>query len=355
MYIETSDVGLTFDDVLLVPQFSEIKSRADVDLSRNGLLGPMRIPILSSNMDTVTEADMAIAVTKAGGRGVFHRFYSDDVKLLMDVRRFQGAIAQDSSLILSIGVGDSAKRTFDRYVIDYPVSTICIDVAHGHSKQVIDMIHYIRRNAPGTIAIIAGNVATKEGVHDLACAGADLIKVGIGPGSLCSTRIVTGHGVPQLTAIQQCAEAVDVYISETNRPVEIIADGGVRNSGDIAKAIAAGADYVMLGSLLAATDESPGEIVKIDGKPFKQYRGMASKEVQEQLGKSVAAEGVSQMKPCKGPVGEILHELEWGLRSALTYSGAKDLGEFRAKARFTRVSGHSYVEGTPHGLHALHT
>lgn len=352
MYIENSVAGLTFDDVLLIPQYSEIKSRADVDLSRKGLLGDMRIPIISSNMDTVTEVDMAIAVTKAGGRGIFHRFYKDG-RLYREVEKFKSSLPA-SNLILSVGVGGAAKCVFQHYHEDYRPHAVCIDVAHGHCQQVLEMIEFIRSVSPKTI-IIAGNVATTEATRDLLNAGADIIKVGIGPGSLCSTRIVTGHGIPQLTAIQKCAEAADEYVSETNRPVEIIADGGVRNSGDIAKAIAAGADYVMLGSLLAATDEAPGESVKIDGKAFKQYRGMASKEVQEQLGKNVAAEGVSQMKPCKGPVGEILHELEWGLRSALTYSGAADIPTFRSKAKFTRVSGHSYVEGTPHGLHALHT
>lgn len=353
MKLENESVGLTFDDVLLVPQYSEVKSRADVDLSMTGPLGKLCIPFLSANMDTVTESAMAVAMLKAGGRGVFHRFMPRN-KFDDEFLKYNAA-DRVRSLIASVGVGEEAKETV-KYLTSGLVKApaICIDVAHGHSLQMLEMIRFIKSHAPH-VTVIAGNVATQAGTQALAEAGADIIKVGIGPGSLCSTRIVTGHGVPQLTAIQECAEQADYYSSESGRPIQIIADGGIRNSGDVAKALAAGADYVMLGSLLAATDEAPGAVINIDGIPHKQYRGMASKEVQEQLGKQVAAEGVSQNKPCKGPVANILHELEWGLRSALTYSGARNIQEFRDKSVFRRVSSHGYVEGTPHGLHALHT
>lgn len=348
MHFENESIGLTFDDVVLVPQYSEVYSRADVDLSTVGLLGEMRLPIISSNMDTVTEADMAIAITKAGGRGIFHRFMLV-AEIGHQISRFTDACSKDD-LILSIGVGKAAEDFVGSYMINtIKCPTICIDVAHGHCHQVIKMIKYIKGMAPET-KVIAGNVATKQGVTDLAEAGADIIKVGIGAGSICSTRVVTGHGIPQLSAITECAEAADQFTADSGRVIHIISDGGHKNSGDVAKAIAAGADYVMLGSLFAATDEAPGEVIKVDGKKLKTYRGMSSREVQEQLGKKVAAEGVSHLKPCKGPVADVLHELEWGLRSAFTYSGAKNIYEFRNKAIFRRVSSHSFIEGTPHGL-----
>lgn len=347
MNIQDEAPAFTFDDVCLIPQYSEVKSRSDVDLKQKGLLGDFDIPIISANMDTVTESAMAIAMTKAGGRGIFHRYMGDRTR--NELRDFRNVFGWDSNyLIVSVGVGISAQHEFEQL---HPCAmNICIDVAHGHCEQAIDMIRWLREYGYDGAVIIAGNVATPEGVKDLATAGADIIKVGIGPGSLCSTRVVTGHGVPQLTAIMQCAEAADTISGELDRPIEIIADGGIRNSGDIAKALAAGANYVMLGSLLAGTDEAPGQLIERDGRRYKQYRGMASKEVQEQLGKKAAPEGVAQLKEYKGPVANVLHDLEWGLRSALTYSGASNLEEFRHKARFMRVTPSSFIEGTPHGL-----
>lgn len=342
----------TFDDVLLVPQYNEVASRSQVDLSSKGKLGYLFAPLVSSNMDTVTELRMAVKMAEHG-LGIFHRFMPFE-KLKQQVAEFRANakhVSGRAPLALSIGVNDNEMLAFALQEADI----ICIDVAHGHSESVVQVVKYIKnwlsRNLR-EITIIAGNVATREGVRYLAEAGADIIKVGIGPGSLCSTRIVTGHGVPQLSAIDQCAEEADIVSGELDRTVQIIADGGIRNSGDIAKALAAGADYVMIGSLLAATDEAPGEVVKIEGKKFKQYRGMASREVQKELGKTAAAEGVSQLKELAGPVSDVLKELEGGLRSALTYSGAANLSDFRNKAKFIRVSSATQLENIPHGLQA---
>lgn len=348
----------TFDDVLLVPQYNEIKSRQDVDLSTGGHL-KLRLPIISANMDTVTESQMAIALAKAGGLGILHRFMSKEKLHHEATSVYETAISSGDfgngfyNLALSLGVNDRKQM---HQVLELGPNVICIDVAHGHAKSVMLLIENMReimelsnRHQP---KIIAGNVATREGVRFLAKAGADIIKVGIGPGSLCSTRVVTGHGFPQLSAIDSCAEEADILTAELGRSIEIISDGGARSSGDIAKCLAAGANYVMIGSLLAATDETPGEVVKIEGKKFKQYRGMASREVQKELGKTAAAEGVSQLKELAGPVSDVLKELEGGLRSALTYSGAVDLSDFRIKAKFIRVSSATQLENIPHGLHA---
>lgn len=339
---ESSDY-FTFDDVLLVPQYNEIRSRLDVDLT-SGFHIKLSLPLISANMDTVTESEMAIAMDKAGGLGILHRFMKPE-KLNAQVCKMREAKVK--RLALSVGVND--KEEINR-VTGYSPELVCIDVAHGHSKAVSETIERLRKELKPSTKIIAGNVATAEGVRFLAEAGADIIKVGIGPGSLCSTRVVTGHGVPQLSAIDSCAQEADILTAELGRVIEIIADGGIRNSGDAAKAIAAGADYVMVGSLVAASDEAPGDVVLIEGRKYKQYRGMASRDVQKELGKTAAAEGVSKLKPALGPVSEILAEFAGGLRSAFTYSGACDVVEFKQKAKFIRITSHSHVEGTPHGL-----
>lgn len=352
MNIDDTPVGLTFDDVLLVPQYSDIGSRSDVNLSSNTLLGELHLPLLSSPMDSISEVDLCIAMANCGGRGIFHRFMSRE-KLTQQVEQFEKAFPCNNPkdyLILSVGVGSEAKKLFDTY-LKYKTNTICIDIANGFCEKMLDMISYIKDDSPH-IKIIAGNICTKEGATFLLKEGADIIRCGIGNGSTCTTRCVTGHGSAQLTALQEVSEAIDDYVSETGRVVELISDGGVKSSGCIAKALVF-SDYVMTGSLLSATDETPGEKVESNGILCKVYRGMSSKEVNKELGKSVAAEGVVTLKSCKGPVANVMRDIEWGLRSALTYSGARNLKEFRAKAKFRRVSSHSYVEGTPHGLLTL--
>ena len=337
-----SEVAITYDDVCLVPQFSKVHSRNDVNLS-GGLLR-LKTPLISSNMDSVTESLMAIKMHEQGGLGIIHRFM-DFEKLKQEVDTFYTAIPNAfKHLALSVGVGENSYKILD-YMLEV-ANIICIDIAHGHSQRVLDLIKAIRDKTSSHF-IIAGNVATPEGTEALAKAGANIIKIGIGPGSMCTTRVITGHGIPQLSVIDKCSRVADEY------GVETIADGGIRNSGDIAKALAAGADYVMLGSLLAGTDESPGKVIFVDEQPYKEYRGMASFNAQKAINKEeskIVPEGASKLKKCKGPMEDIIFQLSGGLRSALSYSGSHNLEEFRQKAQFVRITSASKAEGEPHGL-----
>lgn len=329
--------ALTFDDVLLKPQYSEIVSRNKVLLTSGKL--ELKLPIISANMDTVTEEDMAIAMHRAGGAGIIHRYLSPERLDQIIVRCRAAGI----NPFISIGVTEQSSKELLAVALKRNVTNFCIDVAHGHHRLVgetLTMLRKIEEANKTKFTIIAGNVATKEGVVYLISKGADIIKVGVGPGSHCTTRIVTGHGIPQLTAILECAEEAAKFGSE------IIADGGIRNSGDIAKAIAAGASYVMVGKLLAGTDEAPGKKFKdSSGKYMKSYRGMASREARPHR----SPEGVSSSVQYHGPVAPILEELKGGLSSALSYTGASDICEFQKKAIFVRITHNSYIEGTPHG------
>lgn len=336
---------LTFDDVLLEPQYSEISSRADVDLSTS--LGPLnlKLPIISANMDTVTEFDMAYAMSKAGGLGILHRFASSQT-----VQEWIDSCNQsDIYTVVSKGISE---RDFSEIVYGTPDAwdAICIDIAHADNENVLNFIKRIRSQVGDELYIIAGNVATPNGAVRLINAGANCIKIGIGPGSLCSTRLVTGHGVPQLTAIQNISNRI-----RSDYPhISIIADGGIKNSGDIVKALAAGADAVMLGSLLAGTEEAPGRIIVENGLAYKEYRGMASYNAQKAIGKDKPrVEGISTKVPYKGPVVHILDDLEAGIRSGLSYSGAYNLQELRQNAKFIKVSSNSLVENSTH-IHTQH-
>lgn len=333
----------TFDDVLLVPQHSNIASRADVDLST--YLGSMklRLPILSANMDTVTEQKMAVAMGKRGGAGVLHRF-ADPETVFGWCKQCRDA---GVPAILSVGLDRDSYNTLKMVGMSKLVDAVCVDVAHGDHERVIELIKKIRKDflLPD---IIAGNVATGEAAVRLVRAGANIIKVGIGPGSVCSTRIMTGHGVPQLSAILDVSMALSVQSITPN--YSIIADGGIRNSGDIVKALAAGADAVMLGSLLAGTEESPGDVVMQDGQAFKAYRGMASYDVQKEkrAGQPPRVEGVSAKIPFRGSVDHTLNVLENGIRSGLSYSGARNLGELRDSAEFVVVTQNGTRESGTH-------
>lgn len=331
----------TFDDVCLAPQYSKIVSRKDVDLTSGKLR--LRSPIISANMDSITGYGMLKAMMSCGGLGILHRFMTlTELESIVD--KFYNEVDHAyEHLALSVGVKQS--KEYIEYCT-HSAKIICVDIAHGHSEHTINTIRKIKSFSPKSI-IIAGNVATSEAVEDLANAGASILKIGIGPGSFCSTRVVTGHGIPQLSAIAACAEKAKKL------GVEIIADGGIRSAGDAAKAIGAGADYIMVGSLLSATDETPGAVEVIDGKKYKKYRGSASFEIQAENGlnqSEIVPEGVSQWKLCKGPVKDIIYQLCGGLKSALSYSGAQNIQEFKQKAKFVRVTSNSYIEGTPHGL-----
>lgn len=334
--------GITFDDVLLVPGYNGIRSRqavtTEVTLGRVAL----KIPVMSSNMDTITGSEMAMAFAKHGGLGILHRFMSIEQNLA-EFRRARTA----GPVGVSIGVsGDSMERA--EALVAAGADILCVDVAHGHSKMVNQTVRALRDRFGDNVCIIAGNVATYAGADYLSAAGADVIKVGIGPGSVCTTRIKTGFGVPQLTAILDC--------SKVDRP--LIADGGIRNPGDAVKALAAGAACVMLGGMLAGTSETPGATVERtgpDGKPqlFKVFRGMASREAQEDFMGAMAdwktAEGIAIEVPARGPVSNVLADVMGGIRSGMTYCGAKDLKELQRKAQFMEVSHASVAESLPHG------
>jgi len=334
MNIDYEKIYLTYDDVLLVPQHSNVYSRSDVDLT-SGML-KLTLPIISANMDTVTEENMAIAMARCGGAGIIHRFL-DSVRLGQIISRCKSGGANP---IISIGVESDSDALLE-VALNKGVTHFCIDVAHGDHGRVIELIKKIKNITLNSATIIAGNVATKGGALRLANAGADIVKIGIGNGANCTTRLVTGHGVPQLSAIIDIRNWLDFNKFEN---VEIIADGGIRNSGDIAKALAAGASYVMLGRYLAGTDESPGDAFNFKGNKVKLYRGMASFSAQRDRGKTRTPEGISGKVPAIGSVSTVLEALRGGLCSALSYSGARTLSELRERAQFIRVTQNSCVE-----------
>jgi len=326
----------TYDDVLLVPQYSDIRTRSEVDIS--GTLGgiPLDIPIISSPMDTVTEASMATAMGTSGGIGVIHRY--NDIGDQCDM-----VVGTGPSAGAAVGVtGDFSERASALY--EAGASFICVDVAHGHHVLMKEALEKLRAKLPADYHIMAGNVATLAGFNDLADWGANSIKCNIGGGSICTTRIQTGHGLPGLQTILECAKS--------DRQAQIIADGGIKNAGDAVKALAAGADFVMLGSLLAGTDESPGVTFENSkGRRYKQYRGMASKEAQhEWRGRTASLEGVATTIDYKGSVQDILELLQNNIRSGLSYSGARSISELQAVAKFIVQTGASQVESTSHIL-----
>lgn len=344
--------ALSFDDITLIPRFNDIKSRSDVDTSIK--LGGLKcdIPVISSNMDTITGHKMAHQMRLMGGMGCLHRFCSieDNIDMYYKATILElGTIyphREQFDCIVSIGVNEG----LDRFQALYEVGAryFCIDVAHGHSRAVGHLIKQIREFS-NDVYIIAGNVCTAEGAEYLADKGANAIKVGIGPGSVCTTRLQTGFGVPQFTAIQECRH-VNCFI---------IADGGIRTPGDAVKAFVAGADAIMLGGMLAGTDETPGDIVD-DGPGhgrFKIFRGMASKEAQDDFMGSMAewktAEGIEIRVKTKGPVANVVSNLMGGIRSGMTYCGANTISQIRQRARWIEVSAAGAAEGRPHGQERL--
>lgn len=466
-------IGLTFDDVLLVPAKSDILPR-DVDISTSLTKKiKINIPLLSAAMDTVTESELAISIAREGGIGMIHRAMSpqrqasevDRVKksesgMIIDPvtispekpiseamslmtkykisgvpvtvkgrlvgiltnrdlkfetgfnKRVADVMTRKKLITASVGTNlDEAKEILHKYKIEklpivdkdfnlkglitikdiekrkkYPhackdkvgrlrvggaigvsedaihraellikagVDVIAIDTAHGHTKSVIEVLKKIKRKF--NIEVIAGNVATVEGTLDLIRAGADAVKIGIGPGSICTTRIVAGAGVPQITAIMNCASAAKKY------KVPVIADGGIKYSGDITKALAAGAHSVMMGGLFAGTDESPGETILYQGRSYKVYRGMGSlgameqgsKDRYQQAGvesKKLVPEGVEGRVPNKGPLSQSIHQLMGGLRSGMGYCGCKTLNELRQKSRFIRITNAGLRESHVHDV-----
>lgn len=470
--------GLTFDDVLLVPKFSNITSRSQTNietkLSKNISLN---IPLISANMDTVTESAMAVAMARQGGLGVIHRFLTikEEADEVLKVKRsgsvmienpyfinseqtirnaieymkekgVSGLLVSDSDTILAgiltrrdvmfesksnqlvkdvmtrdvitakpgisldeakeilrknrieklplvdeankikglittkditnrenfplaskdkkgrplvgaaVGVkGDFMERT--EALLEAGADVIVVDIAHGHSENAVNTVSHIKKAFP-ECELIAGNVATADGTEDLIKAGVDAVKVGVGSGSICITRVITGSGVPQLTAVIDCAKV------GRKHDIPIISDGGIRNSGDLTKALAAGASSVMVGSILGGTDESPGSFMSKNGKRFKIYRGMASfyaslgrksKEngnisIEDDEINDYVAEGVEAMVPYKGSVTDILKQLTGGVRSGLSYCGAHTIKQMQENAEFIKMSGAGFAESQPHDV-----
>jgi IMP dehydrogenase len=331
--------NLSFDDILIAPGYSDILSRQEIDIGNNLGQYKFRLPVISSPMDTVTESPMAATIASHGGLGIVHRYNSIEVQCRhiesMDASDYVGA---------AVGVtGDFLERA--QTLVLSGAQVICVDIAHGHHAMMREALRKLRHKLGDKIHIMAGNVATIEGFNDLADWGADSIRIGIGGGSICSTRVQTGHGIPTLQSILNC--------SRSDRDAKIIADGGIKNSGDIVKAIAAGADFVMVGSILSGTTESPGEVITshISGQRItrKAYRGMASADAQmDWRGRTSSIEGVSTTVPFKGPAGPILEQLDNGIRSGFSYSGARSLVEFQAKAKIVKQTSASQVEATTH-------
>ncbi|SNZ06418.1 inosine-5'-monophosphate dehydrogenase [Natronoarchaeum philippinense] len=336
--------GLSYGDVLLVPKRSPVDSRSDVDLSTT--LTPnveLETPLVSAAMDTVTEAELAIELSRAGGIGVLHRFLEPDEQ----AAQVEEVGAAGEQVGAAVGIDEDYVARSEA-LVDSGVDALVIDVAHGHMERTIDAVETLAETFPET-DLVAGNVATPEGVEDLAAAGADCVKVGIGPGSHCTTRKVAGAGVPQLTAVDDCADAAE------EAGVTICADGGIRTSGDAVKALMAGADTVMLGSLFAGTREAPGAVVEVDGARYKRARGMATTAAAEERDDKEenvrADEGVESLTPYKGEVGDVVQEFCAGIQSGLSYCGGHTITDARANAEFVRVAASAKER---EGFHADH-
>jgi IMP dehydrogenase len=323
--------ALTYDDVLLVPQHSNIESRKEVNIGNwldesRGLW--FNLPVIASPMDTVCGTEMAIEIGRMGGLGIVHRYNTIDKQCEMANQIVEQVGSEKFGCAIGI-TGDYLERA--TALVESNVKILCLDVAHGDHILVKKALITLREKLGNGPHLMAGNVATLEGATYLAIWGADSIRVGIGGGSICSTRIQTGHGVPSLDSVIECAG--------TPYDVAIIADGGIRNSGDIVKALGARADFCMLGSVLAGTSKSPGEVYisARNGEATKVYRGMASKDAQmDWRGKVSSLEGISTTIPYKGETSDIINQLENGIRSGFSYSGARTISELWSKAKFIR-------------------
>ena len=351
--MDTINEALTFDDVLLLPKYSKVlpaKTKIDLQLTKNISL---KVPFFTSAMDTVTESKMAIAVAKEGGMGIIHRnlnikSQSKEIKKVKNKKLNVGAAIGTSNEDL-----DRAKS-----LIENNVDLIVIDTAHGHSEKVLKMLSKVKKIS-NDVPICVGNIATGEAAKKLYNSGADIIKVGIGPGSICTTRMVAGVGVPQISAILEVKKALN------KKNIKIISDGGIKFSGDIAKALAAGADAIMMGSIFAGTEESPGRKFKFKGKIYKQYRGMgsigamsagsANRYFQTNFKdkSKFVPEGVEGRVEYKGKLSKIIYQLQGGLRSSMGYIGAKNLKEINKKAKFVKITKAGFYESMPHSVEII--
>jgi IMP dehydrogenase len=344
--------GLTFDDVLLRPKYSTIKSRSDVDLSvqisKTGFSTTLAHPIIPANMKTIMNYDMAQAVFQCGGLGLLHRFMPADEQLAILTRLDElfGRMIW-CHLGLSVGIQDTDKEHIKKFV-DNGVEILCIDVAHGHSQRCLEMTQWIAEQYP-EVLLIAGNMATGEGARSLWNAGADLVKVGVGSGSLCTTRVQTGAGVPQFTALlevsqerQQLLDLMRARPTNQRRSFGIIADGGCKNPGDVLKSLCL-ADLVMTGNLFAGCMETPGNPIVIDDVEYKEYVGSSTHKANH-------IEGVAALVPQKRSFGEELIKILEGLRSGCSYQGAHDLAELKDNPSFIRITHAGLMESYPHDV-----
>ena len=343
--------ALTFDDVTLAPKYSEIlPSDVDTSIKLSESL-KLKIPILSSAMDTITESKMAIAIAKAGGLGIIHRNL-DIRNQIIEIKK-----VKKQRLLVGAAVGAGPKE-FKRAeaILKENINMIVVDTAHGHTKKVSEIIRFIKKSKTKKTVLCAGNIATPEAAKFLLKLGVDIIKVGIGPGSICTTRLVAGIGVPQLSAILNVRKGIK------NKNIKIISDGGIKYSGDLAKAFAAGADAVMIGSLFAGTDETPGKLIKRNGKLFKSFRGMGSvgamnkgsadryfQSKQKDVSKYVP-EGVEGFAKYKGKVDLIVYKLVGGLRSSMGYLGSKQIKYLRNKPQFVKITKAGFYESMVHNV-----
>ena len=343
--------ALTFDDVTLVPKYSDIlPSEVDTSIKLTSSL-KLKIPLLSSAMDTVTESKMAIAVAKAGGLGIIHRNL-DIKKQILEIKK-----VKKLRLLVGAAVG-AGPNEFKRaeLILKENIDMIVVDTAHGHTKKVSEIIKFIKKIKSKKTALCAGNIATPDAAKFLLKLGVDVIKVGIGPGSICTTRLVAGIGVPQLSAILNVRNGVK------NKNVKIISDGGIKYSGDLAKAFAAGADAVMIGSLLAGSDEAPGKLIKRNGKLFKSFRGMGSVgamnkgsadryfQIKQKDVSKYVPEGVEGFAKYKGKVEKIIFKLIGGLKSSMGYLGSKQIKYLRDKPQFVKITKAGFYESMVHNV-----
>lgn len=368
-----SDIGLTFDDVLLLPSYSDF-TRAEIDLSANFTRKiKLSIPLVSSPMDTVTESKLAIALAKLGGIGIIHR------NLTIEDQAKEVEIVKNKKLLVGAAIAGKNFEERAKALVNSKIDVIIIDSAHGFTKTIIKAVKLLKKTYP-KLEVVAGNVATYDGARGLIKAGVDGLRVGMGPGAICTTRIISGMGVPQITAIMETVRAT--RSANSKQTVPVIADGGIKYSGDIVKALAAGASTVMMGSFFASALEAPGKIIKLSEKQvprrfrsvfkteknkyvFKEYRGMGSigamtkgtkiKSEEEFHGKDyndriLVAEGVEGLVPIKGTINEIVGQVLGGLRSGMCYVGAINIESLWKKASFIRITQASLIESHPHDI-----
>ena len=342
--------ALTFDDVTLVPQYSSVLPYQTITKTELNKKLKLNIPLISSAMDTVTESKMAIAIAKSGGLGIIHK------NLTLKNQALEVKKVKKNNMIVGAAIG-TGKKDIERVyaLLESEVDLIVVDTAHGHTKKVSEIINKIKKISKNCI-VCAGNIATGKAAKFLANSGADIVKVGIGPGSICTTRLVTGIGVPQLSAV------LDVKKALKNYKTKIISDGGIKFSGDISKALAAGADAVMIGSLFSGTTESPGKVFRHKGKLYKNFRGMGSigamsvgsadryfQKKSKNISKYVA-EGVEGVVQFKGPVNKIIYQLIGGLKSSMGYTGSKTIKDLQKKCEFVKITKAGFYESMVHNV-----